>query len=53
MTQLGENHDITLDVSRRIYEAARCFYASNFRFRAFRPDLSSQHLTGACSGEFI
>jgi len=23
MTQLGENHDITLDVSRRIYEAAR------------------------------
>ncbi len=23
MTLLGENHDITLDVSRRIYEAAR------------------------------
>ena len=23
MTQLGENHDITLDGSRRIYEAAR------------------------------
>jgi len=23
MTQIGEHHDITLDVSRRIYEAAR------------------------------
>lgn len=51
MTQLGENHDITLDVSRRIYEAARL--RLKLSFRAFRPDLSSQHLTGACSGEFI
>jgi len=23
MTQIGEHHDITLEVSRRIYEAAR------------------------------
>ncbi len=41
MTQLGENHDITLDVSRRIYEAARCFLRLKLSFRAFRPDLSS------------
>lgn len=39
MTQLGENHDITWISSRRIYTKppAKLFYASNFRFRAFRP----------------
>lgn len=35
MTQLGENHDITLDVSRRIYEAARCFTPQTFVFGHF------------------
>ncbi len=35
MTQLGENHDITLDVSRRIYEAARFFTPQTFVFGHF------------------
>lgn len=53
MTQLGENHDITLDVSRRIYEAARCFLRLKLSFSGISSRLKFTTLTGACSGEFI
>lgn len=36
MTQLGENHDITLDVSRRIYKPpAKLFTPQTFVFGHF------------------